>query len=81
MRRNRPICVNVKGIGYVLSHSVFLNGRTNPVERNEKCEVNFGSIFVNEVKERKLVIENSGDFNFDFAIKTSHSFPFLKISN
>lgn len=36
---------------------------------------------MNEVKERKLVIENNGDFNFDFAIKTSHSFPFLKISN
>ena len=81
MRRNRPIFVNVKGIGYVLSHSVSLSGRTNPIERNEKCEVNFGSIFVNEVKEKKLMIENSGDFNFDFAIKTSHSFPFLKISN
>lgn len=81
MRRNRPIFVNVKGIGYVLSHSVSLSGRTNPIEKHEKCEVNFGSIFVNEVKEKKLIIENSGDFNFDFAIKTSHSFPFLKISN
>jgi hydrocephalus-inducing protein len=81
MRRNRPICINVKGIGYVLSHSVFLSGKPNPIERNEKCEVSFGSIFVNEVKDKKIIIENNGDFNFDFAMKTSHSFPFLKISN
>jgi len=31
MRRNRPICINVKGIGYVLSHSVYLTGRTNAI--------------------------------------------------
>jgi hypothetical protein len=37
MRRNRPICINVKGIGYVLSHSVFVSGRNNPIEKNEKC--------------------------------------------
>lgn len=81
MRRNRPICINVKGIGYVLSHSVFLSGKANAIEKNEKCEVSFGSIFVNEVKDKKIIIENNGDFNFDFAMKTSHSFPFLKISN
>ena len=34
MRRNRPICINVKGIGYVLSHSVFLSGRVNAIEKN-----------------------------------------------
>lgn len=64
-----------------MSHSVFLSGKVNPIEKNEKCEVAFGNIFVNEIKERKIIIENSGDFNFDFALKTSHSFPFLKISN
>ena len=34
MRRNRPIFINVKGIGYVLSHSVFLSGRPNPIQRS-----------------------------------------------
>jgi hydrocephalus-inducing protein len=56
MRRNRPICMNIKGIGYVLSHSVFLSNRANPIEKNEKVEINFGNIFVNEVKDRKLII-------------------------
>jgi len=31
MRRNRPICINVKGVGYVLSHSVYLIGRPTPL--------------------------------------------------
>jgi hypothetical protein len=56
MRRNRPICINVKGIGYVLSHSVFLSGRVNPIEKQEKCEVAFGNIFVNEIKDKKIII-------------------------
>jgi len=48
--------MNIKGIGYVLSHSVFLSNRANPIEKNEKVEINFGNIFVNEVKDRKLII-------------------------
>lgn len=79
-RRTRPICINVKGIGYVLSHSVFINDQPNPLNKAEKCEVNFGNIFVNETKSKTLTIENNGDFNFDFAIKYSHSFSFLNIS-
>jgi len=80
-RKSRPICINVKGIGYVLSHSVYLNNKPNALQKGEKTEVSFGNIFVNEKKGRNLLIENNGDFNFDFAIKTSHDFPFLKISN
>lgn len=46
-RRSRPICINVKGIGYVLSHSVHINDKPNPLNKNEKTEINFGNIFVN----------------------------------
>lgn len=55
-RRSRPICMNIKGIGYVLSHLVYLSGRVNCIDKNEKCELHFGNIFVNESKERKLII-------------------------
>ena len=56
MRRNRPICVNVKGIGYVLSHSVYLVGKPNAVDKSAKTEVGFGTIFVNEVKDINLMV-------------------------
>jgi hydrocephalus-inducing protein len=36
-RRTRPICMNVKGIGYVLSHSVYINDRPNALNKAEKC--------------------------------------------
>lgn len=72
--------MNIKGIGYVLSHSVHLNDVLNALNKNEKTEVNFGNIFVNESKTRILTIENNGDFNFDFAIKSTYPYQFLKIS-
>jgi len=43
--------------------------------------MNFGNIFINEVKQRKITIENNGDFNFDFALKPNNVFPFLKLSH
>ncbi len=33
------------------------------------------------MKEKKITIENNGDFNFDFAIKQNSLFPFLKLSH
>lgn len=32
-RRTRPICMNIKGIGYILSHSVHLNDRPNALNK------------------------------------------------
>ena len=55
-RRTRPLCINVKGIGYVLSHSVFISDQPNALNKTEKCEVNFGNIFVNEAKSKTLTI-------------------------
>lgn len=36
---------------------------------------------MNEKRSKTITIENSGDFNFDFAIKKNSSFSFLKFSN
>jgi hypothetical protein len=33
-----------------------MSGRPNIVNKNEKCEINFGNIFINETKDKKLTI-------------------------
>ncbi len=35
-RRTQPVCLNVKGIGYILDHSVYLDGRPNVISKSEK---------------------------------------------
>lgn len=35
---------------------------------------------MNESKTKSLTIENKGDFNFDFAIKSNSPYQFLNIS-
>ena len=46
--------MNVKGIGYVLSHSVTLG--TGQLLQPSKHELNYGSLFVNEKKSKVLTI-------------------------
>lgn len=75
------MCINVKGIGYVLSHSVYLGSGGAPLLAANRHEIAFGNLFVNEKRSKTLTIENNGDFNFDFAIKKNSSFSFLKFSN
>jgi len=41
--------------------------------------MDLGKIYVNEKRSKKILIENSGDFNFDFVIKKS-SIKYLTIS-
>ncbi len=60
---------------------MYLDERPNAISKAEKQEINFGNIFINECKERKITIENNGDFNFDFALKANSIFPFLKLSH
>lgn len=72
--------MNVKGIGYVLSHGVYLGDSSTSLNKSEKTELSFGNIFVNETKGKTLTIVNDGDFNFDFAIKSNYPYPFLNIS-
>ena len=35
-RRTQPVCLNVKGIGYILEHSVYLDGKANAISKTEK---------------------------------------------
>ena len=80
-RKSRPISLNVKGIGYILHHQVFFEGNNvalNPADSKEI--VDFGDIFINEKKTRHLIIENNGDFNFDFSLKKTSQMSFVTIS-
>lgn len=35
-RRTQPVCLNVKGIGYILDHSVYMEGKQNAISKSEK---------------------------------------------
>jgi hydrocephalus-inducing protein len=70
-QKARPISLNIKGIGYTLHHSVQLPPSGVPLNDKEVHSINFGKIYVNETRESSILIENSGDFNFDFVIKKS----------
>jgi hypothetical protein len=56
-------------------------GSPTPLQSNAKHEISFGNLFVNEKRSKTITIENTGDFNLDFAIKKNNSFSFLKFSN
>jgi len=78
-RKARQLVLNVKGVGYVISHSVhYENSRALLVD--EPCEVNFGDIFINECQSRSVKITNSGKFNFDFSWKMPNSSRYVAIS-
>jgi hydrocephalus-inducing protein len=77
-QKPRPINLNVKGIGYMLHHAIYLNNTTAVLNPNVLNEIDFGNIYVNEKKIRTISIKNNGDFNFDFMIKKS-SFNYVSI--
>ena len=68
-QKPRPLNLNVKGIGYMLHHTVQLNNSPSPLAPNFLNDIDFGNIFVNEKKIRTITIKNNGDFNFDFVVK------------
>lgn len=57
-RKNRPLTLNVKGIGYILHHAVTQDESAVALNHHEISFINFGDIFINEKKYRKIVIEN-----------------------
>ena len=80
-RKSRPISLNVKGTGYILHHQVFYENSTVPLNPADPKEiVEFGDIFINEKKTRKMTIENNGDFNFDFSLKKTSQMSFITIN-
>ena len=78
-RKARPLVLNVKGVGYVISHSVFYESSHSALLTDEPCVINFGSLFVNENQKRTVQILNSGKFNFDYSWKKSNKVNFISI--
>lgn len=66
-RKLRPLVLNVKGVGYTISHSVHYENSPVALLLDEPCKINFGQIFVNETQTRTVQIVNNGKFNFDFS--------------
>lgn len=74
-----PLNLNVKGIGYVLHHSVHIGDQHSPVlVSNDIHNLDFGENFVNETRTKSIVIRNNGDFNFDFVVKKTN-FSYVNI--
>ena len=65
----RQLVLNVKGIGYSIHYNVMADKALIPVLPNESHNFEFGDFFVNEKKTKSIVIENKGDFNFDYQFK------------
>ena len=65
----RPLVLNVKGVGYSIHYNVLADKAQIPVMPNESHTFEFGDFFVNEKKTKSIVVENKGDFNFDFQFK------------
>ena len=68
-RKERPLALNIKGVGYTLHHSILADKAMIPVTANEPHTFDFGEFFVNEKKVKTITIENSGNFNFDYMFK------------
>lgn len=68
-RKERPLVLNVKGVGYAIHYSVLADKAGIPVLPTESHSFEFGDFFVNEKKTKSIVVENKGDFNFDFQFK------------
>ena len=78
-RKARPLVLNVKGLGYIISHSVHYENSHVGLLTDEICNVNFGSLFVNETQRRTLQVVNSGKYNLDYSWKKSNKVNFLSI--
>lgn len=68
-RKARPLVLNVKGEGYKIHHSVFAGSSKVEMVAGEPHKFDFGEFFINERKSKKVVLTNSGEFNFDFVWK------------
>ncbi len=72
-RKSRPVCINVKGIGYILHHGVFLSGNNTALDSAAHHPIDFGNIYINEKRTRTIEIVNTGGFNFDYSMKKASS--------
>ena len=69
-QRQKPLVLNVKGIGYKINHGVYLDNKPElrliPINENK---IDFGEFFINEKRERSIILENTGNFNFHYAFR------------
>lgn len=68
-RKARPLVLNVKGEGYKIHHSVFADDNRVLLNAAEPYRLDFGDFFINEKKTKKVILQNNGEFNFDFVWK------------
>jgi hypothetical protein len=68
-RKARPLVLNVKGEGYKIHHSVFADINRVQVQSTEPYKFDFGDFFINEKKSKTVLLQNNGEFNFDFVWK------------
>lgn len=71
----------MKGIGYILHHSVNLEDNANQqLNSHEVATINFEDIYVREKRSKRILISNNGDFNFDFSVKKSSHANMINIT-
>lgn len=68
-RKARPLVLNVKGEGYKIHHSVYADSNRVEIKAGDPYKFDFGEFFINERKTKKVILLNSGEFNFDFVWK------------
>jgi len=78
-RKSRPLTLNVKGIGYILHHGVYLNGNSTRLQPNAVSELPFGDCYINEQRAQTIQIENTGEFNFDFSFRKPAGVSFVQV--
>ena len=71
--------MNVKGEGYQIHHTVMADEPAIKATSSEATKLHFGEVFINEVKTKKVLLTNNGEFNFDFMWKRVAN-KFLTIS-
>ena len=51
-----------------MKHSVYADNRVE-IKAGDPYKFDFGEFFINERKSKKVILLNSGEFNFDFVWK------------
>lgn len=78
--RQKPLMLNVKGVGYNINHNVFLDNKPElKLYNKQEHVIDFGEFFIKEKKERSIILENNGAFNFHYVFKKNGA-DYLKIT-
>ena len=79
-QRIKPLTLNVKGVCYTIVHGVYLDNKPDmKLVRKQEHLIDFGEFFINDKRERSIILENNGSFNFHYSFKKNGA-DYLKIS-